>query len=70
MLPHLLQHYGVQRFLATVDRRNDRSWRLLERLDFERASEAAAQAMEVRGGDWLYQRSAAREISERERTAP
>ena len=70
MLPHLAQHYGAQRFLATVDGRNERSWRLLERLDFERASDAAARAMDVRSGDWLYQRAASREISERERTGP
>jgi [ribosomal protein S5]-alanine N-acetyltransferase len=70
MLPHLVQHYGAQRFLATVDRRNERSWRLLERLAFERASDAAAQAMDVRSGDWLYQRAPARERSERERTGP
>jgi ribosomal-protein-alanine N-acetyltransferase len=70
MLPHLVQHYGAERFLATVDRRNERSWRLLERLDFERASDAAVQAMEVRSGDWLYQRAASRQPSERERTGP
>jgi [ribosomal protein S5]-alanine N-acetyltransferase len=58
MLPHLAQHYGVAHFLATVDRRNERSWRLLERLAFERASDTAAQALDVAPGDWRYQRSA------------
>ena len=58
MLPHLAQHYRAQCFLATVDRRNERSWRLLERLGFGRASDAAAQALDVHSGDWLYQRSA------------
>jgi [ribosomal protein S5]-alanine N-acetyltransferase len=55
MLEHLGAHYGVVRCLATVDRRNERSWRLLERLGFRRTDDAEANALEVQAGDHLYQ---------------
>jgi [ribosomal protein S5]-alanine N-acetyltransferase len=56
MVEHLACDYRVAHFMATVDRRNARSWRLLERLGFVRASEADAAAMKVAPNDWLYQR--------------
>jgi RimJ/RimL family protein N-acetyltransferase len=56
MVEHLIAHYAVTQCLATVDQRNQRSWRLLERLGFARADAAQAMAMDVQAGDWLYQR--------------
>lgn len=56
MLEHLRAHYGATRFMASVDRRNERSWRLLERLGFVRADDETAASQEVQAGDWLYQR--------------
>jgi [ribosomal protein S5]-alanine N-acetyltransferase len=56
MVEHLGAHYGVVRYLATVDRRNQRSSRLLERLGFRRADDAEAKALEVQAGDHLYLR--------------
>jgi [ribosomal protein S5]-alanine N-acetyltransferase len=56
MVDHLASHYAVTQCLATVDRRNERSWRLLERLGFARAEAAQAVEMEVQAGDWLYLR--------------
>jgi [ribosomal protein S5]-alanine N-acetyltransferase len=56
MVEHLTAHYAVTQCLATVDQRNERSWRLLERLGFARADAAQAAAMDVQAGDWLYQR--------------
>jgi ribosomal-protein-alanine N-acetyltransferase len=53
MLEHLVSAYAVTGFMATVDRRNERSWRLLQRLGFSRAEAAAADVSE---GDWLYRR--------------
>jgi [ribosomal protein S5]-alanine N-acetyltransferase len=55
MLDHLAAHYGAVQYRASVDRRNERSWRLLERLGFVR--------VEARGGDWLYERSLRADIS-------
>jgi [ribosomal protein S5]-alanine N-acetyltransferase len=54
MVEHLRKHYAVTQCMATVDRRNERSWRLLERLGFVRADTAQAVAMQVQAGDWLY----------------
>ncbi len=54
MIEHLIAHYAVTQCMATVDRRNERSWRLLERLGFARADAAQATAMDVQVGDWLY----------------
>jgi [ribosomal protein S5]-alanine N-acetyltransferase len=54
MVQHLIAHYAVTRCMATVDRRNERSWRLLERLGFSRADAAQAATMDVQAGDWLY----------------
>ena len=51
MIDHLIARYAVTQCMATVDKRNERSWRLLERLGFARAD--AAQ-IEVQAGDWLY----------------
>jgi ribosomal-protein-alanine N-acetyltransferase len=59
MLEHLEAAYAVTQFMATVDRRNERSWRLLERLAFRRADAQDAAAMEVQPGDWLYRRQRA-----------
>jgi [ribosomal protein S5]-alanine N-acetyltransferase len=56
MLDHLAQHYAVTQYLATVDQRNEPSWRLLERLGFVRASADEAAALDVSAGDWLYLR--------------
>jgi len=56
MLEHLAVDWPVTQFMATVDRRNERSWRLLERLGFGRAHAQLARAMEVAPGDWLYLR--------------
>ena len=56
MVEHLGAHYGVARCMATVDRRNERSWRLLERLGFRRAADAEANAQQVQAGDHLYLR--------------
>jgi [ribosomal protein S5]-alanine N-acetyltransferase len=54
MVEHLIAHYAVTQCMATVDRRNERSWRLLERLGFVRADAAQAGAMDVQAGDWMY----------------
>jgi [ribosomal protein S5]-alanine N-acetyltransferase len=56
MVEHLAAHHAVAQWMATVDKRNARSWRLLERLGFARADAVRAAAMEVQVGDWLYQR--------------
>ena len=56
MVEHLTTHYAVTQCMATVDQRNERSWRLLERLGFARADAAQAAAMQVQAGDWLYLR--------------
>lgn len=56
MVDHLALHYAVTRCLATVDVRNERSWRLLQRLGFRRADADDAAALGVRDGDWLYRR--------------
>jgi RimJ/RimL family protein N-acetyltransferase len=52
MVTHVIEHDRVTQCLATVDARNERSWRLLERLQFERVD--ATQP-----SDWLYQRAGA-----------
>jgi [ribosomal protein S5]-alanine N-acetyltransferase len=57
MVEHLMSHYAATCCMATVDQRNQRSWRLLERLGFARADVAQATAMAVQAGDWLYQRA-------------
>jgi [ribosomal protein S5]-alanine N-acetyltransferase len=57
MVEHLTAHYAVMQCMATVDQRNQRSWRLLERLGFARAGAEQAAAMQVQAGDWLYLRS-------------
>jgi len=54
MLEHLAAAYAVRQFMATVDQRNERSWRLLERLGFLRADAQYAAAMKIQPGDWLY----------------
>jgi RimJ/RimL family protein N-acetyltransferase len=54
MVEHLIAHYAVTQCMATVDQRNERSWRLLERLGFVRADAAQTAAMDVQTGDWLY----------------
>ncbi len=54
MLDHLERDYAVTQCMATVDQRNERSWRLLERLGFARASADEADALEVQRGDRLY----------------
>jgi [ribosomal protein S5]-alanine N-acetyltransferase len=54
MVEHLTEEHGVTAFMATVDRRNARSCRLLERLGFMRSDEVDAVAMEVAPGDWLF----------------
>ena len=55
MIDHLIAHYAVTQCMATVDKRNERSWRLLERLGFARVVDEQA-AMDVQSGDWLYLR--------------
>jgi [ribosomal protein S5]-alanine N-acetyltransferase len=54
MVEHLGERYGVTQCMATVDRRNERSWRLVERLGFREASDEAARAMAVATGDRFY----------------
>jgi [ribosomal protein S5]-alanine N-acetyltransferase len=54
MVEHLASHYAVTQCMATVDQSNERSWRLLERLEFVRAGAVQAAAMDVSGSDWLY----------------
>jgi RimJ/RimL family protein N-acetyltransferase len=56
MLDELERGDAVTRMRATVDRRNERSWRLLQRLGFTRATPADARALRVSDVDWLYQR--------------
>jgi [ribosomal protein S5]-alanine N-acetyltransferase len=56
MVEHLSAHYAVTQCLATVDQRNERSWRVLERLGFARADAERAAAMRVQAGDFLYLR--------------
>jgi [ribosomal protein S5]-alanine N-acetyltransferase len=57
MVEHLSAHEGVTQCMASVDRRNARSVRLLERLGFARTDAAQAAAMQIQPGDWLYLRS-------------
>jgi [ribosomal protein S5]-alanine N-acetyltransferase len=57
MVEHLIAHYAVTQFMATVDQRNERSWRLLERLGFARADAKQTAALDVQAGDWLYLRT-------------
>jgi RimJ/RimL family protein N-acetyltransferase len=59
MIEQLIAHYAVTQCMATVDKRNKRSWRLLERLVFRRAAAHEAAAMDVQAGDWLYLRQRA-----------
>ena len=59
MADHLVAQYGVTRCMATVDQRNARSWRLLERLGFLRAGAQEAEALRVQAHDWLYLRERA-----------
>ncbi len=56
MVDHLIARYAVTQCMATVDQRNQRSWRLLERLGFGRADAKQVAAMDVQAGDWLYLR--------------
>jgi [ribosomal protein S5]-alanine N-acetyltransferase len=56
LVEHLISHHAVTRCMATVDQRNQRSWRLLERLGFARADAAQAAALDVQASDWLYLR--------------
>lgn len=56
MVEHLIAHYAVTQCMATVDQRNQRSWRLLERLGFARADPKHTAAMDMQAGDWLYLR--------------
>jgi RimJ/RimL family protein N-acetyltransferase len=56
MVEHLAADWHVTRFMATVDRRHERSWRLLERLGFRRADAEQAVAEGTLPGDWLYLR--------------
>lgn len=56
MVEHLIAHYAVTQCMATVDQRNQRSWRLLERLGFVRADAVQSAAMQTQAGDWLYLR--------------
>ena len=56
MVEHLIAHYAVTQLMATVDQRNQRSWRLLERLGFARADAKQTAALDVQAGDWLYLR--------------
>jgi [ribosomal protein S5]-alanine N-acetyltransferase len=56
MIEHLASQYAVTQSMATVDRRNERSWRLLEKLGFARADAARAASMDVQASDWLYLR--------------
>jgi [ribosomal protein S5]-alanine N-acetyltransferase len=54
MIGHLTGQHRVMQCMATVDARNVRSWRLLERLGFACADAAHARAMQVAAGDLLY----------------
>ena len=56
MIEHLISRYAVKQCMATVDQRNERSWRLLERLGFVRADATQTAAMYIQAGDWLYLR--------------
>ena len=56
MLEHLSAHYGVTQCMATVDARNARSWRLLERLGFGRAALDQKARLHVQAGAILYLR--------------
>jgi [ribosomal protein S5]-alanine N-acetyltransferase len=56
MVEHLIAHHAVTQCRATVDQRNERSLRLLERLHFVRADAVQTAAMEVQARDWLYVR--------------
>ena len=56
MVEHLIAHYAVTQLMATVDKRNQRSWRLLERLGFARVDAKQTAAMDMQTGDWLYLR--------------
>ena len=56
MLRELADHYAVRRAFATVDKRNLRSIRLLERLGFSLAPPDKHPQHDVAKGDWLYRR--------------
>lgn len=56
MLQELADGYAVQRAFATVDKRNLRSVRLLERLGFTVADPDSHPQHGVAEGDWLFRR--------------
>jgi [ribosomal protein S5]-alanine N-acetyltransferase len=54
MVEHLIVHYGAVSCMATVDARNERSRRLLERLGFQEATANETRAADVAPGDRLF----------------
>jgi RimJ/RimL family protein N-acetyltransferase len=56
MVQELADHYAVQSAFATVDKRNVRSIRVLERLGFTVASADSGSPHGAAEGDWLYRR--------------
>ena len=56
VLDHLASHYGVARFLATVEAANLRSIRLLERLGFGVAAPVEAASHALTASERLYLR--------------
>jgi RimJ/RimL family protein N-acetyltransferase len=59
MLLELESHYAVTRYFATVDKRNERSIKLLQRLDFTIVDSASHPHDTVAEGDWLFARESA-----------
>lgn len=54
MVGHLRSACGIRRFLATTERRNDRSVRLLRRLGFRAATAAEAREQELSATERLF----------------
>jgi prolyl-tRNA editing enzyme YbaK/EbsC (Cys-tRNA(Pro) deacylase)/RimJ/RimL family protein N-acetyltransferase len=61
MIEHLVEAYGVERFLATVEWRNRRSVRVLERLGFRPATSPELQGHALSPTERLYVRAASAE---------
>lgn len=58
MMEHLVEAYGVERFLATVEVRNRRSVRVLDRLGFRAATSPELQGHALSPTERLYLRAA------------
>ena len=68
LIDHLAHRHRVVEFHATVDARNERSWRLLQRLSFERIGQETVECRGAMVEDFIYRlrrRSGHRKIASR-----